>query len=285
MRRLVVTADDFGLSEKINLGIEKAAKDGIVTAASLLINAPSTDHAIAISKNNPDLQVGLHLGIVEGYLLTKNQSLQSRTSYFGDGSPCLPRDWKEYFLSHGFWNNKILWREEFEAQIEKFLGFYPEIPFLNSTQHLHLMPGLAGIVSALCRKHRIPWIRVGKRLLHPDSLSKRPLHSFGIRFLSKLNFSQGIHSPDSLLGTDQAGKLNVETVSQLMRKIPEGLSELIVHPGFTDDSLRKQIPGTYQNFDWEEELNALISPKVKEVILNEGIRLVNFCASPIFPLK
>lgn len=281
MKKLIITADDFGLSEKINLGIIRSAREGIVTATSLLINAPATDHAVSLLKDFPSLQAGLHLGIVEGFLTTGHLALKSRYDYFGPDRNCLPRDWKEFLLFHAIKIEKQLWIDEFEAQIQKFLEVFPSIPFLNSTQHLHLFPGLYEIVISLCKKYRIPWLRMGKHLVYAGKYSARPLHSMGIRTLSKLNFSQDVKVTECLLGTDLAGKLNTDSLSLLLNKVPEGLSELVVHPGFADDALRKLIPGTYGSFDWEEETRALIAPEIKALIIQNGIHLQSFAAASI----
>lgn len=278
MKRLIVTADDLGLSEKINLGIAQSFKEGIVTSTSLLVNAPATEHAISILKDMPSLQVGLHLGIVEGFLTSGHRELRSRYEYFGLNKNCLPRDWKEYFFRYSFRNEKHLWNEEFEAQIQKFLDIFPSVPFLNSTQHLHLVPDLFEMIISLCKKYRIPWLRMGNQLIFSGNFSKRPIHSLGINLLSKLNFSQDVKSTDCLLGTDQAGKLTTESLSQILAKVPQGLSELIVHPGFGDDALRNLLPDTYKSFNWDGETRALISPEIRSLISQNGIILQSFGA-------
>lgn len=278
MKRLIVTADDFGLSENINLGISQSVKEGIVTSTSLLINAPATDHALSLLKDLPSLQVGLHLGIVESYQTANRPELKSRYNYFGLNKNCLPRDWKEYLFTRSFRNEKLLWQEEFEAQVQKFLKVFPSVPFLNSTQHLHLVPHLFEVVLSLCKKYRIPWVRMGNQLIYSGKSSSRPVHSWGIIQLSKLNFSQDVKSTDCLLGADLAGKLNIDSLSQLLKKVPHGLSELVVHPGFGDDALRKLIPGTYGTFNWDAETRAMISPEIITLIAENGIHLETFGA-------
>ncbi len=67
---LVVTADDFGIRPEINAGIIEGHKDGIITSAALLVNGIATNDAVQLIEENPNLDVGLHLSMVEGYSLS-----------------------------------------------------------------------------------------------------------------------------------------------------------------------------------------------------------------------
>ena len=64
-KHLIVTADDFGLSSQVNAAVERAHRDGILTAASLMVGAPAAAEAVAVARRNPRLRVGLHLALVE----------------------------------------------------------------------------------------------------------------------------------------------------------------------------------------------------------------------------
>lgn len=273
MKQLIVTADDFGLSENINQGIAKAHTDGIVTAASLLIHAPATEHAIILAKKNPSLQVGLHLGIVESFCLSKNSKLLTVNPYWD--RDCLPRNWQE-FLQRQFFLNTTEWREEFEMQINKFISIFGHIPFLNSTQHLHLLPGLQNIILSLCQKYRIPQIRNAKSLIFSNAFSRRPIQTGMCLVLSKFLAAEKVNGADYLLGIDEAGKLNKNSLLKLIEKIPAGVSELIVHPGMDEQNLRASLPETYHAFDWQTELDGLISGDVKKWILDRKIKLRHF---------
>ena len=66
MRRITFTADDFGLSEAVNEGVERAHREGVLDAASLMVGAPAAADAVARAKRMPGLRVGLHLVAVEG---------------------------------------------------------------------------------------------------------------------------------------------------------------------------------------------------------------------------
>ena len=268
-----MTADDFGLSSKINAGIIEAHSRGLVTASSLLIAAPSTQEAIELSRKYPQLQIGLHLGIVESYSLSKNKSLLSTSSYLGENKPCLHADWKSLCIDHilkGRFNQED-WKEEFELQIIEFLKSFKSIPFINSTQHLHMMPLFMNILKPLCLKYEIPHIRSGKKLIYSGESSKRSFQTLGIQLMSCFD-----NSEVNLAAVDEAGKSSIYTMLNVFKKIPHGVTELMVHPGFQDLSLKKLIPGTYKNFNWETELDALCSKELKDALTTHSISLSQF---------
>src|SRR5829696_971185 len=66
-RRLIVNADDFGRSHSINQAVIRAHREGILTTASLMVNEPNFDEAVALAKENPKLGVGLHLTLILGH--------------------------------------------------------------------------------------------------------------------------------------------------------------------------------------------------------------------------
>ncbi len=284
-RRLIVTADDFGLSPLINRGIVQAHRDGIVTATALLVNAPATDEAVALAARNPNLQIGLHLGIVEGYALTSaGSSITDSGSYFGDGRVCLHRHWRPFLRRYLSGNIRFPELEaEFEAQIQRFHQLFPSvdaIPFLNSTQHLHILPGISGIVIRLCKKYRIKNLRVPHRLIHqPTTLSRRvlslPYSALGSLFARKCR-AAGIMYADSFAGFLRCGHQDPASLRDLVARVPSGTTELMLHPGFDDDSLRRSMPWAYADFDWSGEMAAACAPSVREEILARGISWARF---------
>lgn len=276
MKKLIITADDFGLSQNINTGIVAAYQSGMVTAASLLINAPATDQAISLALQNPGLEIGLHLGIVESFSTSQNRLLLTSQPYWP--GPCLPRDWKE-FLRGNYLLQTDKWFHEFELQIKQFQRAFKKIPFLNSTQHLHLLPCFQPLIRELCFKFEIPFLRVGRKLVSSGHSNLRPIQSTGIMLLSKWYNTNGLKTVDCLLGSDQAGHLNHQSMLKLLDKVPEGLSELIVHPGLQDDELKAALPATYSNYGWENELEALTSEQIRQSLSRNIISLTNFSST------
>lgn len=279
-RKLIVTADDLGLSPLITDGIFRAHREGIVTAAALLVNAPGTDDAVAKVHAYPELQIGLHLGVVEGHsLLDRHSSITDSNSYFGDDKICLHRHWKP-FLARYFLGALDLREieQEFEAQIQKFMTFFPSIPFLNSTQHLHILPGVSEIVIRLCKKYQIKNVRVPSSMVPESSgLVRRligiPYRLLGIRF-RVLCRRVGIGHADHFAGFFRCGHQDVESIQKMISQFSEGVTELMLHPAFDDLALRQKMPWAYSDFEWVSEMEAACSPLVRERLASESIDLV-----------
>lgn len=296
MHRLIVTADDFGLSPEINEGIKNACQNGIVTSTSLLMNAPATAEAVQWAKKNTSLEIGIHLGIVEGYsLLGRKSSLSDGLNYFSSQTPsdisphvCLHRHWKPFlkqYLTRKIDLGEL--RQELTLQCEKFYQVFPEakeIPFANGTQHLHLLPGICDIVLDLCRQFnirclRVPWSKsVGGRF--PFDLI---LLYLGRNLKKKINASlPSLITLDRFIGFEVSGKVDRSYVVKVCEWIKKQESErsltfeLMTHPGFNAPHLRNALPWGYQNFGWETEMKTLIDPDIKKLLKTLNIELIRF---------
>ena len=281
-RKLIVTADDLGLSPLITDGIFRAHREGIVTAAALLVNAPGTDDAVAKVHAYPELQIGLHLGVVEGHsLLDRHSSITDSNSYFGDDKICLHRHWKPFLAR--YFSGALDLREieqEFEVQILKFMTFFPSIPFLNSTQHLHILPGVSEVVIRLCKKYQIKNVRVPSSMVPESSgLLRRligiPYRLLGARF-RVLCRRAGIGHADHFAGFFRCGHQDVESIQKMISQFSEGVTELMLHPAFDDLALRQKMPWAYTDFEWVSEMEAACSPLVRERLTTESVDLVRY---------
>jgi len=278
---LIVTADDLGLSHEVNQGILDAHTDGIVTSTSLLVNAPETEAAVALAREYPELEVGLHLGIVEGHcLLGRECSLTDNRRYLGD-KPCLHRHWKPFMKR--YFLGRIRMEElaaELELQVQHFLTFFPEIPFANGTQHLHLLPGIRELVFTLAKKYGIRALRVPHRMVATPALQSRGLFSklmgwLGRGLFQKLEGSD-IRATDGFAGFDMSGAVTSQRVLALLESLPGGTCELMTHPGLDCPGLRELLPWGYGQFDWAGEREALMCDEIRNKIDSLGIRLIRF---------
>jgi predicted glycoside hydrolase/deacetylase ChbG (UPF0249 family) len=280
---VIVTADDFGLSTRINAGIVDGHLNGVVSATSLLMNAPATQEAIEMARSLPRLEIGIHLSIVEGLSLAGRQSsVTDDLAYFGGNELCMIRHWRPFISKwmKGSVNLEHL-EAELEGQILAFKRHFPAIPFANSTQHLHLLPGIQDLVLGLCVKHgikalRIPW----KGWIEPVKLKRRLPGWFMMRMGRSLKHKAdgvGIGCTDYFAGFNYSGKMTAETFDVILKRMPKGsVTEIMVHPGREDLFLRKNLPWGYSSFDWEVELDAVKSPGVRGLMSEESIRLTTF---------
>ena len=83
MKRLIVTADDFGASLAVNEAVEQAHREGILTAASLMVAGDAAADAVARARAMPSLGVGLHLVLVEGRPVLPPESIPALVDQTG----------------------------------------------------------------------------------------------------------------------------------------------------------------------------------------------------------
>jgi len=281
MRRLIVTADDFGLTPETNAGIIEAHTTGLVTSTSLLMNGTATDAAIALAAQHPSLEVGLHLSIVEGKSLTGLASSVTDELRYFDNELCLHRDWQRFIRR---WLTRRIdishLEAELRAQIEAFLAIYKSIPFANGTQHLHVLPGVQDLVMRLAAEYGIRALRIPQQTLSSGTTRGGGVYDAVLRRLAgpmktKANKAQ-IRSPQYFGGFDASGRLNGERLLQLIENLPSGTTEIMAHPGHDSTLLRQCLPRSYRRFDWRGELDALCAPGLLEKLDQLGIKRIGF---------
>jgi chitin disaccharide deacetylase len=281
---LIVTADDLGLSPEVNRGIVEGHERGIVTSASLLVNAPATDDAVALARRHPGLEVGLHLSVVEGISLRGVESTLTDSLRYFDGRICLHRNWRR-FLSRYLLSRIDLGEleEELELQVQAFLRHFDAIPFANCTQHLHLLPGVREIVLRLAVRHRIGALRAAPfsdrtgRIPGPRGLAAMVLNALAAR-AQRAARAAGIRTADRSCGFATAGHTREADVLHAIAAAGAGAgaSELVAHPGNDAPALRRQLPWAYRDYRWQEELSALSSPAVRGACRQHNVQLARF---------
>lgn len=280
MKRVVVTADDFGIAEEINDGIMNAHLRGIVTSASLLINAPATDHAIQLAKQHPSLEIGIHLSLVEGISLRgRHGTTTDDLRYFGEAI-CLHRHWRPFVLRYLTGRiNLAEVEEELRLQFEKFLQSFPHVPFANATQHLHILPGIQEIVIKLAKEFRVGVLRIPS----PKDTGGRFPFGFVLKMLgNKMRKSLGLEHEQRPLCTDRfagftvSGQLSESELMRIIANLGDGTTEIMTHPGYNCKFLRDHLAWGYKDFCWEQEMEALTSPMVRGLIRSSGIELSPF---------
>ena len=277
MKQLIVNADDLGLTPAVNRGVVRAFQDGIVTSASLLVTGSAFEDAVALAQQNPKLDVGLHLTLVEEKAVLGPDVLPTLVDETGR----FPRTSAE-FIQRALLGG-ISWHEveqEIAAQIALFEKTGLRLSHLDSHQHLHMFPPVFQIVRRLAswmdnvwiRNSAGPWrkpphVRMGRWIqqigLNLTCLSARALHGSSLPEM-----------PDGMYGFDVGGRLTPSALEQILRRIPDGLYELICHPGEDDADTRTRY--SHWGYQWAEELKALTAPETQVVLKEHGIALTSF---------
>ena len=275
--RLIVNADDFGISTRINEGIIAAHRTGIVTSTSLMAVGSAFEQAVLSCSSVPTLDVGVHLTLVaEQPLLPGTSSVAGDDGRFPDSAGAFLRRW----LTGSIQLEDV--QAEWSAQIERVLDHGIRVTHLDSHQHVHILPGLADLSLRLAAHYDIPFVRVPVENLQWDRWPG--LHginrmigttalwtSWMLARLTGTRITQ--HQPPRFLGFQDGGRLDDRRLQRMLRALRPGqVYELMCHPGLRPDEPEVQR----WDYHHEIELRTLTSPSIHSDITAEGIQLCSF---------
>ena len=277
MKTLIINADDFGLHELVNEGIIESHAAGCITSASLMAGGEAFEHAVALARQHPRLGVGVHLSLVGGRPVARGNI---HTLLDNDGM--LPANYQSFIQKYlcGQIDKKHI-EYELTCQMQKVAGKGIAITHVDSHQHLHVLPGIPEIVSKVARNFHIRKVRFpgeslcffGAGPFRAGRVLSRSLLTICARLTRKYYTQEGFCSPRHFFGMLAGGSMTEAALLHILRKLPDGLSEIMVHPGRDTTRLRRYFPWSYH---WQEETAALTSPEVLAMIREQGIQLTHY---------
>ena len=250
MKRLIVNADDLGRADGINAGIVRAHREGIVTAATLMVSAPASREAGRLARELPGLDVGVHLALTYGRPITDPAQIPSLVE--ADGSfPAKPAAFLGTGQAHGD-EALIEYRAQYELARE-LIGRTPS--HLDSHHWLHDEPALEWAIAELARE-------TGTAIRQQSPAQRDRLRAAGLR------------TPDVFRRDFQhAGHIDVAHLVAIVADTAEGVTELMCHPGEPDPLLA--ATSAYAA-DRVIELVTLCDPRVVAAVRTAGITLATF---------
>ena len=281
MKQLIVNADDFGLHPLINAGIIKGHQEGFITSTSLMPSAPCWQEAVRLAKENTRLGIGVHLTLVGGVpsVLPKEQ-----VSSLLDDDGLFLSDYvafaKRYYSGAV---KKAELEAELRAQLERALSCGVNITHIDSHQHTHVLPGINSLVLKLSNEYNIIRVRIPKEgYLFTGGFQTgvgRLIGRSGLSFCADMAAlradSLGLRYPQHFYGMLAGGHLNAQLIANILRQLPEGVSEIMTHPGLDSAALGKAFSWQYH---WREELDAYLDAGNKALLKELGIEPVSFAA-------
>ncbi|WP_428533740.1 hopanoid biosynthesis-associated protein HpnK [Rhodopila sp.] len=258
MNSVSFCADDFGLSEAVNEGIERAHREGALQAASLMVAGTAAGDAVRRAKANPSLRVGLHLVVIEGPAVLPPADIPDLVDAAGQfPSHQLALGLKYYFRPRV----RRQLKAEIRAQFAAFAATELRLDHANAHKHMHLHPTVgammlrAGLAFGL-RRIRVPaeppavLARCGTR----PGIGDRLLYCWtGV--LRRQARAAGVASSEHCFGLAWSGHMTAERVRLLLANLPDGESEIYFHPAAGRDPLLDRLMPTYEH---EAELAALL---------------------------
>jgi hopanoid biosynthesis associated protein HpnK len=263
VRRLTTTADDFGLSESVNEGIERAHRDGVLTSASLMVAAPAAADAVARARRLPNLRIGLHLVVIEGPSILRDPLLTDADGRFP--SDQLALGLRYFFLPKV---RRALGRE-IRAQYEAFAATGLRLAHADAHKHMHMHPTVGSKLLSIGRDFALPRIRVPyeppavmARAGVPPTIGARAMAAWS-RVLRAQSRRAGIAANDAMFGLAWTGTFTEDRLLRLLPHLPSGDVELYFHPAAARDATLDRWMPTYRH---EAELAALTSPAVRAAL-------------------
>ena len=284
VRRLIVNADDFGLTQGVNRAIVEAHCDGVVTSSTLMANGQAFDDAIQRAKSTSRLSVGCHVVLVDGLpVLGEPQASTLCDEKAHDG--------RFYESLSGFALRAVrggIDADEIEAevtaQIRKLQAAGVVVSHLDTHKHTHIFPTVLRPLLRAARACGVPAVRNPFGPLYLSFLLKRPSlwkRHIQVAVLSRLGRTfrrsvtgAGMLAPDGIVGIAATGALDSGLVRSIVDSLPEGTWELVCHPGYNDTELRSVR--TRLRESREVELRLLTSPEAREILARSKVQLISY---------
>ena len=278
MKQLIINADDFGRHELINLAVEKAFQNGCLRSTTIMAGGEFFDDAVEVVKRNPNLGVGIHFTLANGYPVLPPEKIPTLVTAEGFFHENYIEFLKLYVKGE---INRAEIQAELAAQLEKVNRAGLKLTHFDSHQHLHHFPGIIGIALKIAKTANIPAMRAADTKIFDGSIESfgQIIGRLGLGSLSKFAahsaHTKNILTPEHFSGIVAGESVTEKFLTKLIKNLDEGTTEVMLHPGTDNEVLKKYCEWEH---DFEAELNAVTSPKILKLLEKENIAAVNFSA-------
>jgi len=286
VRRLIINADDFGLTLGVNRAVVETHDRGVVTSATMMATAGAVADAVACARH-ARLSVGCHVVLIDGAPLLAPQDVSSLV--VADGVRARFRDGWLGFAACALRNrlDQDQIAAEVEAQIRRIQQTGLPVTHADSHKHVHLLPPVLVPMLRAAKACGVRAVRNPFAPLKPLALAhlvRRPrlwsryaevrvLRRFSARF-RKTVADAGMLTTDGTFGIVATGSLDEQLFAAMVGSLPEGTWELVCHPGYCDEELR-QVKTRLQE-SRAQELRVLTSSVARQAIEEAGVELISY---------
>lgn len=275
MKKIITTADDLGIDKDTNSAIKECFEHGVLASSCLMANGEAFDDAVEnVIKTNPNLEIGVHLDIIEFKSLTQTgkSTLTDENGMFNNSYiKMIFKSFDKKFLKEV--------EEEFNAQVEKILAAGITPIYINSHVHTHSIPKLFKIVCKTAEKYSIPYVRTqGELPYYTKGLKRHTTFRYFFNIIKNilLNFftlinkielkKYNLGTNDYFLGVLYTGQMDEETIIAGINRLPKNsVAEVICHP-----STNCKKPRHYR------EYLGLTSEKLKDFFETQKAIVINW---------
>jgi hopanoid biosynthesis associated protein HpnK len=260
---LIITADDFGLHASVNRAVERAHRDGVLAAASLMVGAPAARDAVDRARACPGLRVGLHLVLADGAAVLPARLVPHLVDADGRFGAHMVRDGLRFFFLPQVRRQLGL---EIRAQYQAFAATGLALDHVNAHKHFHLHPTVLALMLEIGREFGLRAVRLPYEAGLPPWL--RPW----LLLLRARLRAAGIAHNDYIVGLQHSGRFDEAAMLAAFQALPpDGVGELYLHPALESGAA---IAPSMAGYRHAEEFAALVSPRVGRA--REGLRARGF---------
>jgi hopanoid biosynthesis associated protein HpnK len=278
LKFLIVTADDFGLHAAVNSAVAQAAREGVLTSASLMVAAPAAADAVRVARGLPDLSVGLHLVLADGWSVLPQRSIPALVDSQGRFGNNMVRDGVRFFALPAV---RRQLEAEIRAQFQAFAATGLPLDHVNAHKHFHLHPTLLEMLLRIGGEFGVPAVRLPRE---PAWVARRAggaiagpavtgLLSPWLAIMRRRLRAARVTHNDYVFGLSDSGAMNEARLLEILGKLPDGATEIYLHPAVESGAA---IAASMSGYRHAEELAALLSPRVRTAISASGARTGGF---------
>jgi len=291
VRRLIINADDFGLTPGVNRAIAEAHARGIVTSATLMANSRALDEAAGLARSMTGgescFSVGCHVVLLDGDPVLPAERVPSLLER-GDGNGHFRGKLNDFVIAS--FRGKLQPDEieaEATAQIQRLqtAGIAPS--HFDTHKHAHMFPAVLRPLLRAARACGVPAVRnpfgqvwplpfgalVRKRHLWTRFAELNVLRNFAAKFRGEVE-AHGLRTTDGSVAVLVTGSLDLKLFATIMERLPEGTWEFVCHPGYNDADLEEVRTRLRQSR--VQELELLTSAEAKSILQQQGIELISY---------
>jgi len=244
VRRLIVNADDFGLTTGVNRAIAELHDQGKLTSATLMARASATEVAITQSLTTPSLGVGCHVVLIDGEPVLPPSEIPTLTDPRTGRFHRTPSSFLRRALTGSIRAAEI--EAEAEAQIGLLQGRGLRLTHIDTHKHTHMFPA---VLRPVLRAARSAGIGAVRNPFEPAWSRRATTHAPFFRRIEvsllhwlepafrRMVAEYGVRTTGGAIGVLATGTLDATALRTLLTKIPRGTWELVTHPGYNDGDL------------------------------------------------
>lgn len=273
MKRLIINADDLGINPQRTHGIFLCFEEGIVRSTSILPNFSDSNQAAKHARERK-LSAGLHLNFTDGAPLSNQKDIE--TILTPDGFFHDRKTFKRLLDAESI--DRMHVEREARAQVDWMFDHYGMPSHIDSHHNFHIHPFIIPLLLPILERYGIDKVRITREYFEPPfevteeqmkyvaDVSKQAEEAFS------MYSAHGIRSTDHFRGMILAGNASLKNLRHVISRLPEGTTELMVHPG------SPQSTGDDFEMDPQRqtELRMLTDDSIPELLKSQKVELISF---------